>query len=159
MADNSRRIRSPKRRRFARRIESDYTRTSGVTKKYDMNNDSALGFGGFGSDPASPLNTVERLIASLPPGNPLRSELIDLRSGVAEQEEMIAEARQPIEQLDEVIKKVTSPANRIGTFLGTPNRETAQIVVGGSDYYCNVDPRVPIDSLRRGTRVSFLGPE
>jgi proteasome-associated ATPase len=124
-----------------------------VTKKYDMNDDSALGFGGFGSDPASPLNMIERLIASLPPGNPIRSELIDLRSGVAEQEEMIAEARQTIEKLDEVIKKVTSPANRIGTYLGSPNKETAQIVVGGSDYYCNADPRINLAKLKKGTRV------
>jgi len=124
-----------------------------VTKKYDMNDDSALGFGGFGSDPASPLNTIERLIATLPPGHPVRSELIDLRSGVAEQEEMIAEARQTIEKLDEVIKKVTSPANRIGTYLGSPNKETAQIVVGGSDYYCNADPRINLAKLKRGTRV------
>lgn len=124
-----------------------------MTKKYDMNDDSALGFGGFGSDPASPLNMVERLIASLPPGNPIRSELIDLRSGVAEQEEMIAEARQTIEKLDEVIKKVTSPANRIGTYLGSPNKETAQIVVGGSDYYCNADPRINLAKLKKGTRV------
>jgi proteasome-associated ATPase len=118
-----------------------------------MNDDSALGFGGFGSDPASPLNMIERLIASLPPGNPIRSELIDLRSGVAEQEEMIAEARQTIEKLDEVIKKVTSPANRIGTYLGSPNKETAQIVVGGSDYYCNADPRINLSKLKKGTRV------
>lgn len=124
-----------------------------MTKKYDMNDDSALGFGGFGSDPASPLNMIERLIASLPPGNPVRSELIDLRSGVAEQEEMIAEARQTIEKLDEVIKKVTSPANRIGTYLGSPNKETAQIVVGGSDYYCNADPRINLAKLKKGTRV------
>jgi len=43
----------------------------------------------------------------------------------------MSEARQTIEKLDEVIKKVTSPANRIGTYLGSPNKETAQIVVGG----------------------------
>ena len=30
---------------------------------------------------------------------------------------MIGEARQMIEKLEEVIKKVTSPANRIGTYL------------------------------------------
>jgi proteasome-associated ATPase len=72
---------------------------------------------------------------------------------VAEQEEMIAEARQTIEKLDEVIKKVTSPANRIGTYLGSPNKETAQIVVGGSDYYCNADPRINLAKLKKGTRV------
>src|SRR5215469_8915002 len=118
-----------------------------------MNEEKAPEYGGFSSEPATPLEALERIIASLPPGDPARRELIDLRSSVAEQEEVIAEARQTIEKLDEVIKKVTSPANRIGTFLGTPNKETAQIVVGGSDYYCNVDPRISITKLKKGTRV------
>src|ERR1700737_697385 len=118
-----------------------------------MNEEKAPEYGSFSSEPATPLEALERIIASLPPGDPARRELIDLRSSVAEQEEMISEARHTIEKLDEVIKKVTSPANRIGTFLGSPNKETAQIVVGGSDYYCNVDPRISISRLKKGTRV------
>src|ERR1700757_4312506 len=118
-----------------------------------MNEERAPEYGGFGSEPSTPLEALERIIASLPPGDPARRELIDLRSSVAEQEEMISEARHTIEKLDEVIKKVTSPANRIGTYLGSPNKETAQIVVGGSDYYCNVDPRINISKLKKGTRV------
>src|SRR6202162_210074 len=118
-----------------------------------MNEERAPEYGGFGSEPSTPLEYLERIIASLPPGDPTRSELIDLRSNFAEQEEMIGEARRTIEKLDEVIKKVTSPANRIGTYLGSPNKETAQIVVGGSDYYCNVDPRINLSRLKKGTRV------
>jgi proteasome-associated ATPase len=118
-----------------------------------MNEERAPEYGGFGSEPSTPLEYLERIIASLPPGDPTRTELIDLRSNFAEQEEMISEARHTIEKLDEVIKKVTSPANRIGTYLGTPNKETAQIVVGGSDYYCNVDPRINLARLKKGTRV------
>src|SRR6267143_266712 len=118
-----------------------------------MNEDRAPEHGGYGAEPATPLEFLERIIASLPPGDPTRSELIALRSNFVEQEEMIGEARQTIEKLDEVIKKVTSPANRIGTYLGSPNKETAQIVVGGSDYYCNVDPRISIAKLKKGTRV------
>ena len=118
-----------------------------------MNEERAPDYEGFGSEPATPLDSLERIIASLPPGDPTRSELIRLRSNLADQEEVIAEARQTIEKLDEVIKKVTSPANRIGTYLGTPNKETAQIVVGGSDYYCNVDPRINLSKLKKGTRV------
>ncbi|MBV8142885.1 MAG: AAA family ATPase [Verrucomicrobia bacterium] len=118
-----------------------------------MNEERSPEYGGFGSEPSTPLEYLERIIASLPPGDPTRIELIDLRSNFAEQEEMISEARHTIEKLDEVIKKVTSPANRIGTYLGTPNKETAQIVVGGSDYYCNVDPRINLARLKKGTRV------
>src|ERR1700738_2904508 len=110
-------------------------------------------YGAFGSEPAPPREYLERIIASLPPGDPTRSELIALRSSVAGQEEIIKEARKTIEKFDEVIKKLPSPANRIGTYLGSPNKETAQIVVGGSDYYCNVDPRISISKLKKGTRV------
>ena len=99
------------------------------------------------------LDLLDRTIASLPIGDPIRKALLNTRAQVAEQEETINEARQTIEKMDEVIKKVTSPANRIGIFLGSHNKETVQIVVGGSDYYCNVDPRINIGKLKKGTRV------
>src|ERR1700686_1359276 len=99
------------------------------------------------------LDAFDRVIASLPPGDPIRRELLDLRLDISEHEQMIAEARRMIEKLEEVIKKVTSPANRIGTFLGATTKDTAHIVVGGADYYCNVDPRIPLAKLAKGTRV------
>src|SRR6202047_5110644 len=99
------------------------------------------------------LDKLDRVIAALPPGDPIRRHLLDLRPQVFDQSQMIGEARQMIEKLEEVIKKVTSPANRIGTFLGATSRDTAHIVVGGADYYCNVDPRIPMAKLKKGTRL------
>ena len=99
------------------------------------------------------LDRIDLLIAMLPPGDAMRRELLDLRMEVCQREEVFVEARQTIEKLEEVIKKVTSPANRIGTFLGNVGKETAHIVVGGADYYCNVDPRIPMAKLKKGTRV------
>src|SRR6202047_3351404 len=99
------------------------------------------------------LDSFDRVIASLPPGDPVRRELLDLRPELSDREETMVEARRMIEKLEEVIKKVTSPANRIGTFLGATSRDTAHIVVGGADYYCNVDPRIPLAKLKKGTRV------
>src|ERR1700730_9525438 len=99
------------------------------------------------------LERLDRAIMGLPPGDPIRHDLLALRSRVSEQEETITEAGRMIEKLEEVIKKVTSPANRIGTFLGATSRDTAHIVVGGADYYCNVDPRIPMAKLKKGTRV------
>jgi len=99
------------------------------------------------------LDAFDRVIASLPPGDPIRRELLDLRPELSDREETMVEARRMIEKLEEVIKKVTSPANRIGTFLGATSRDTAHIVVGGADYYCNVDPRIPLAKLKKGTRV------
>lgn len=120
--------------------------------------DRSSEFGGiYGSqgdaDDLSTLDQLDRTIAALPIGDPVRKQLLTLRTQVADQEDTINEARQTIEKMEEVIKKVTSPANRIGTFLGTPNKETAQIVVGGADYYCNVDPRINVSRLKKGTRV------
>src|SRR5437762_12276025 len=99
------------------------------------------------------LETFDRVIASLPPGDPARHELLSLRADISDHEDTIIEARRMIEKLEEVIKKVTSPANRIGTFLGATSRDTAHIVVGGADYYCNIDPRIPLAKLKKGTRV------
>src|SRR5213596_60559 len=96
---------------------------------------------------------IDLLIATLPPGDAMRRELLDLRMEICQREEVFVEARQTIEKLEEVIKKVTSPANRIGTFLGSVGKEAAHIVVGGADYYCNVDPRIPMAKLKKGTRV------
>src|SRR6186713_2035457 len=99
------------------------------------------------------LEAFDLILLSIPPDDRNRRELFALRSEIAAQEETIGEARQMIEKLEEVIKKVTSPANRIGTYLGTPARETAHIVVGGADYYSNVDPRINLAKLKKGTRV------
>jgi proteasome-associated ATPase len=99
------------------------------------------------------LEAFDVVLASIPLDDRNRRELFALRSDIASQEEIIGEAQQMIEKLEEVIKKVTSPANRIGTFLSNPARETAHIVVGGADYYCNVDPRINLAKLKKGTRV------
>ena len=99
------------------------------------------------------LEAFDLLVASIPPENRHRRELYVLRSEIASQEETLGEARQMIEKLEEVIKKVTSPANRIGTYLDKPAKDTAHIVVGGADYYCNVDPRINLAKLKKGTRV------
>src|SRR5213075_3285601 len=110
--------------------------------------------GGVGdSGPDNLLDVFDRVIASLPPGDPVRRDLLDLRPQIFDQQETMVEARRMIEKLEEVIKKVTSPANRIGTFLGATSKDTAHIVVGGADYYCNVDPRISLAKLKKGTRV------
>jgi proteasome-associated ATPase len=103
---------------------------------------------------------VERLAAQLQPGDPVRTQLLDLHAELGERDDIMAEARETIEKLEAVVQKVTAPANRIGTFLtayprfdeGRPTM-LAQIIVGGAEFYCNVDPRIDVRGLRRGTRV------
>ncbi|PYK95311.1 MAG: hypothetical protein DME36_02505, partial [Verrucomicrobia bacterium] len=45
------------------------------------------------------LGQFDRVIASLPPGDPIRRELLDLRPDISAREETIVEARQMIEKL------------------------------------------------------------
>lgn len=122
-----------------------------------MNDECTNEFENPEHSPAKPelslLEAFDLLVASIPPENRHRRELYILRSQIEGQEETIGEARQMIEKLEEVIKKVTSPANRIGTYLSNPAKDTAHIVVGGADYYCNVDPRINLAKLKKGTRV------
>jgi proteasome-associated ATPase len=117
------------------------------TKEFDNPDDRP------GPRELSLLEAFDLLVASIPPENRHRRELYILRSQIEAQEETIGEARQMIEKLEEVVKKVTSPANRIGTYLSNPAKDTAHIVVGGADYYCNVDPRINLAKLKKGTRV------
>src|SRR2546429_4277359 len=105
------------------------------------------------SGPDNLVDAFDRVLSSLPPGDPIRRDLLELRPQIFDQQETMVEARRMIEKLEEVIKKVASPANRIGTFLGATSKDTAHIVVGGADYYCNVDPRIPLSRLKKGTRV------
>src|SRR5215468_8457688 len=119
-----------------------------------MSDERSEGLQGEGdSSPENLLDSFDQVIASLPPGDPVRRDLLELRPQIFDQQETMVEARRMIEKLEEVVKKVTSPANRIGTFLGAISKDTAHIVVGGADYYCNVDPRIPLAKLKKGTRV------
>jgi proteasome-associated ATPase len=82
-----------------------------------------------------------------------RALLSQLRRQLQEDQITFQEARKTIVELEGALEKVTAPANRIGTYLGSPNEGIAYVSVGGSDYYTNIDPRVDAGSLRVGTRV------
>src|SRR4026207_1352770 len=120
-----------------------------------MSDERSEGLQGGEGDPIPEtlLDSLDQMIGSLPPGDPLRRDLLQLRPQILDQQETMVEARRMIEKLEEVVKKVTSPANRIGTFLGATSKETAHIVVGGGASSCNVDPRIPLSRVKKGTRV------
>src|SRR6201993_2654786 len=120
-----------------------------------MSDDRSEGLQGSEGDsgPENLLDSFDQVIGSLPTGDPIKARLLNIRPDLSDQEDTIVEASQMIEKLEEVVKKVTAPANRIGTFLGATSKDTAHIVVGGADYYCNVDPRISLPKLKKGTRV------
>ncbi|MFA4030330.1 MAG: hypothetical protein GDYSWBUE_001996 [Candidatus Fervidibacterota bacterium] len=81
--------------------------------------------------------------------------LLLLRHQLEVDERQLEEARRVIEQFQEVYEKLTSPANRIGTFLGSPEKGIAHIAVGDAEYYANIDPNLDASSLKVGTRVKI----
>ncbi len=82
-----------------------------------------------------------------------RRILIRLRERVLESDLTLQHQQTELKKLNEVVKQVTAPANRIGTLLGLPTDETAYIVVGGAEYYANVDPRLTPEKLQIGSQI------
>jgi len=82
---------------------------------------------------STPMELVDKLLATTVEGDPARVDLFRLRQQIEEHDLTLSEARAAIEKMDEVIKKVTSPANRIGTFRSFPKTQIAHIAVGGHD--------------------------
>ena len=101
----------------------------------------------------SALQLVDLIAAKLPPRHSSLMDLIYLRDRVAGMEEMNDQARQAIEKLDEIVEKLRSPAFRIGTFLTSVDNDKAHVCIGGTDYVCRIDPKLPLVSLQSGQRV------
>ncbi|MCS6287143.1 MAG: AAA family ATPase [Nitrospira sp.] len=102
---------------------------------------------------ADPLDLIEQCLASFPENDPRQQILYKLRHSVmlaaAGQQQREAEYK----KISEVVAKLTAPANRIGTLLDLPGEGLARIVVGGAEYYANVDPRVDAADLKIGAQI------
>ena len=101
----------------------------------------------------STLQLVDLIAGKLPPRHTSLMDLIYLRDRIVALEEMNDQARQALEKLDEIVEKLRSPAFRIGTFLLPVDNDKAHVCLGGTDYVCRVDPKIPLASLQVGQRV------
>jgi len=106
------------------------------------------------------LALVDQLLNSINPKDNRRPLLSQLRRQLIEDElsfreiqQMIIEAQQTMIEMEGVVEKLTAPANRVGTYLGSPKEGIAYINVGGSDYYANIDPRMDISDFKIGASV------
>ncbi len=100
-----------------------------------------------------PIELIEQCLASFPENDPRQQILYKLRHSImltaASQQQRDAEFK----KISEVVAKLTAPANRIGTLLDLPGEGLARIVVGGAEYYANVDPRVASADLKIGAQI------
>jgi proteasome-associated ATPase len=101
----------------------------------------------------SALQLVDLIASELPAQHPSLMDLVYLRDRIAAIEEMNDQARQALEKLDEIVEKLRSPAFRVGTFLMPVDNDKAHVCIGGTDYVCRVDPKIPLVSLQMGQRV------
>ena len=101
----------------------------------------------------SPVELIDFLLATLPKSDRRRPILYQIRRRLQEDEITIQEARRAIIEIEGALEKVTSPANRVGTYLGSPKDGIAYLSLGGADYYANIDPRIDLSTFKIGTRV------
>ncbi|HEY6084336.1 MAG TPA: AAA family ATPase [Nitrospira sp.] len=104
----------------------------------------------MGSDP---LELIEQCLASFPESDPRQKILYKLRHTVMLTQAANQQREVEFKKVSEVVAKLTAPANRIGTLLDLPGEGLARIVVGGAEYYANVDPRVSAADLKIGTQI------
>jgi proteasome-associated ATPase len=104
-------------------------------------------------DKLSPLQLLDLIARKLPQRHSALVDLVYLRERIAALEELNDQARVALEKLDAIVEKLRSPALRVGTFLMALPPDQAQVCVGGSDYVCRLDPRVPLASLQVGQRL------
>lgn len=100
-----------------------------------------------------PLALIEQCLEAFPEEDPRRSILYKLRHAVMLEAASHQQREAEFKKLSEVTAKLTAPANRIGTLLEIPGEGLARILVGGAEYYANVDPRVEAGDLKIGAQI------
>jgi proteasome-associated ATPase len=107
------------------------------------------------------LQLIHHIIAETPVDDRRRRWLLELRRSVISDEGEFRERIHAIQQealrihaeMEAQIEKLTSPANRIGTLLGLPKEDIARVIIGGSEYYANLDTELDAKALKKGFSV------
>jgi proteasome-associated ATPase len=106
--------------------------------------------GKTGSDP---LEIIEQCLALFSETDPRQKLLYKLRHAVMLSQAANQQREAEFKKVSDVVAKLTAPANRIGMLLDIPGDGLAHIIVGGAEYYANVDPRVGVGDLKIGTQI------
>ncbi len=101
----------------------------------------------------SSLELIDQCMASLPEGDEKLALLYQLRHRLIELTTSAQGHEVERTKMRAVIEKLTAPANRIGTLIGLPEEGVARIVVGGAEYYANVDLQLEGDVPKVGHQI------
>lgn len=83
------------------------------------------------------------------------NHLLLLRHQLEVDEAQFEEAQKLLAEYEEAYQKLTSPANRIGTYLGDNEEGTASVAMGDGEFLCSVDPKLTGAEFKVGTRVKL----
>jgi len=100
------------------------------------------------------LSLLDELLRMTQRTDPRFQRLLLLRHQIATDEQQFQEAQELMQQYEDAYNKLTSPANRIAVFLGTPEEGIANLALGDSEFYANADPKLDISKLKVGARVT-----
>lgn len=106
-----------------------------------------------GQTKPDPLELIEQCLALFPSDDPRQKILYRLRHAVMLSTAAHQQREAEFKKMSDVVAKLTAPANRVGIVLDIPGEGLARILVGGAEYYANVDPRVAVDELKVGTQI------
>ena len=96
---------------------------------------------------------VERLIYTIEDEDPIKQILYNLRREIIQEEITFQEARKTLAEMQKSIDKLTAPANRVATLINLATKDCAQVILGGSEYYTNIDSAIDPASLKIGHSV------
>ena len=119
-------------------------------------NDNSAGDPGNETPHAEPSASeiVEDLLAGLPATDAKYRHLLLLRHRLDTEARGRRDMEDALQRYSEAYEKLTAPANRIATFLGSvPGEETVLIGVGDQEYVAVVDPKAELPALAPGDRV------
>ncbi len=99
---------------------------------------------------------VDRLLSIVPSQDTkVVNHLLLLRHQLELDEQQSEEAQRLLGEYDEAYQKLTSPANRVGTFLGEAPDGNPSVAMGDTEFICAVDPKLENPDLSVGTRVKL----
>lgn len=101
----------------------------------------------------SSLELIDQCLASLSEGDERIAVLYQLRHRLIELTASTQQHEAERTKMQSVIEKLMAPANRIGTLVSQPDEGVARIMVGGAEYYANVDLQMEEDSLKVGHQI------
>ncbi len=131
-------------------------------RSFDPREERRGGYGREEDGPRAPDTTyralalVDRILAHVNGEDPrLTNYLLLLRHQLETDEAQFEEAQKLLAEYEEAYQKLTSPANRVGTYLGETPDGYASVAMGDGEFVCSLDPKLENPDLQVGTRVKL----